>query len=72
MSNDKKSPLNDEQMLFTMITALVKRDGGEIRITADEMDAVTKKDLMLMYFDKKKQEIILTTSLMNPLSEEEH
>ncbi len=59
-------------MLFTMITALVKRDGGEIRITADEMDAVTKKDLMLMYFDKKKQEIILTTSLMNPLSEEEH
>jgi len=72
MSDDKKSPLNDQQMLFTMITALVKRAGGEIRITAEEMDSVTQKDMVLMYYDQALQEIILTTSLITAPSEEEH
>ena len=71
MSKDKRSALNDEQMLFTMITALVKRSEGEIRITEKEMDAVTTSDMVLMYYDKASSEIILTLHLLQgPASDE--
>ncbi len=57
--------LNDEQMLFTMLTALVKKNGGEIRITENEMDSVTTKDMVMMYYSKNTNEIILSLSLLN-------
>ena len=60
MDSDKRSALNDKEMLFTLLTALVKKFDGEIRISEDEMDAVTKKDMMTMYYDKSAKEIILS------------
>ena len=60
MKKEERSKLDDNQMLFTLITALVKRAGGEIRISEEEMDSVIKQDVMMMYYDKEASEIILT------------
>jgi hypothetical protein len=69
MDSDKRSALNDKEMLFTLLTALVKKFDGEIRISEDEMDAVTKKDMMMMYYDKSAKEIILSMHILdNPIS----
>tara|TARA_Y100000593_G_scaffold92587_1_gene184734 strand:- start:871 stop:1092 length:222 start_codon:yes stop_codon:yes gene_type:complete len=65
MKEKERSMLNDEQMLFTMLTALVKKNGGEIRITENEMDSVTTKDMVMMYYSKNTNEIILSLSLLN-------
>jgi hypothetical protein len=69
MNNDERSALNDERMLFTLLTAIVKKNDGEIRISEDEMDIVTKKDMMMMYYDKSAKEIILSMHILNnPIS----
>tara|TARA_R100001082_G_scaffold103379_3_gene74036 strand:- start:3058 stop:3273 length:216 start_codon:yes stop_codon:yes gene_type:complete len=70
MDEEARGALSDQQMLFTILTALVKKDGGEIRITEEEMDSVTKSDMMLMYYDKKKKEIILAMHMLSGPSEE--
>ena len=67
MGEKERSALEDEQMLFTLLTAIVKRSGGEIRISEDEMDSVSKKDMVMLYYDKPKKELILSTHfLKNP------
>ena len=60
MDSEERSALSDPQMLFTLLTALVKKAGGKIIISEDEMDAVTPGDMMSMYYDKGAQEIILS------------
>jgi hypothetical protein len=65
MDNSERSALDDKQMLFTLLTAILKKSGGEIRISENEMDSVVKKDMMMMYYDKAAKEIILTMSLIN-------
>ena len=70
MDIKERGSLSDEQMLFTILTALVKKADGEIRITEEEMDSVTKSDMMLMYYDKKKKEIILAMHMLSGPSEE--
>jgi len=70
MDEETRGALSDQQMLFTILTALVKKDGGEIRITEEEMDSVVKSDMMLMYYNKKKKEIILTMHMLTGPSEE--
>jgi hypothetical protein len=67
MGQQERSALKDEQMLFTLLTALVKRSGGEIRISEDEMDSVVKRDMVMLYYDKNNKELILSTHLLkNP------
>jgi len=65
MNSDERSALNDKNMLFTLLTAIVKKSDGEIRISEDEMDAVTKKDMMMMYYDKNAKEVILSLHLLS-------
>ena len=48
MKKEERSALTNENMLFTLLTAIVKKSGGEIRISENEMDSVTKKDMMMM------------------------
>jgi len=67
MSDEERGGLDDKEMLFTLVTALVKRTDGEIRISEDEMDSVTKQDMVMMYYDKGNQEIILTTHFLGEL-----
>ena len=71
MDSGERSALNDSDMLFTLLTALVKKSDGELRISEDEMDAVTKKDMMMMYHDKDKKEIILSLHMItSPVGDE--
>mgnify|MGYP001189287797 CR=1 FL=1 len=73
MDEQERSALQDEDMLFTLLTAIVKLNGGEIRISEDEMDSVTTKDMVMLYYDKPNKELILSTHfLKNPsLNKEE-
>jgi len=71
MKEEDRAPLNDTDMLFTLLTAIVKKSGREIRITEEEMDAVKKSDMMLMYYDKTNKEIILSLQLLKGPADEE-
>ena len=53
--------LNDPEYLFSMLTALVKKNGGFIKITKEELRSVTKGDLIGMYYEPKTDAIILKT-----------
>jgi len=65
MDEKERSTLNDKDMLFTLLTAIVKKHDGEIHISEDEMDSVTKTDMMMMYYDRKSKKIILSMHLLN-------
>jgi hypothetical protein len=69
MNGDERSAVNDKQMLFTLLTALVKKNDGEIRISESEMDSVSKKDMMMMYYDKENKEIILSMHLLSGMDD---
>lgn len=51
--------LNDAEYLFTLLTALVKKNDGFIKLTKKELDSVTKGDLIGMYYEPKTDAIIL-------------
>ena len=55
----KNSRLNDPNFLFTLLISLIKRGGGELRISSEDVLKVTKQDLVALMFDKKSEEIIL-------------
>jgi hypothetical protein len=71
MDSDERKALDDKQMLFTLLTAYLKKNGGEIRISEDEMDAVTKKDVVLLYYDKSSKEVILSLQFINKYGTQE-
>ena len=54
----KKSLQSDEYVL-TLLTACIKKSGGEISLTEEEIVAVTKTDLVGMFYDTKTEQIIL-------------
>ena len=66
MDNESRSLLNDEQMLFTILTAIVKNNEGHILIVTDEqMDSVSKEDTLLMYYDNQSNQIILSMNVLS-------
>ena len=71
MNQEERNALSREQLLYTMLCALVKKNDGEIRIKEDEMDEVTKHDMMAMYYDKPNKEIILSMHFLNTSIEDE-
>ena len=67
MGEKERLALRNEQMLFTLLAVIVKRSGGEIIIPEAEMDAVNKKDMVMLYYDKPNKELILSNHfLKNP------
>ncbi len=67
MGEKERSGLDDEQMLVNLLTAIVKINGGEIRIPEMEMDSVNRKDMIALYYDRPNKELILSTHfLKNP------
>ena len=60
----KKKLLEDSEWLFTMLTALVKKQGGELRIKDEELESVSKKDIVGLFYDKKDNCTVL--KLVNP------
>jgi len=65
MDQDERNALNKEQLLYTMLCALVKSNDGEIRISEKQMDTVTKHDMLAVYHDKKNGEVILSMNLLS-------
>jgi ABC-type lipopolysaccharide export system ATPase subunit len=51
--------LNDPEYLFSIVTMLVKKNGGKITITEEEMKNVSKGDLIGMYYEPKTGNLIL-------------
>ena len=51
--------LQDPEYLFSIITALVKKNDGKITITEEELKNVSKGDLIGMYYEPKTGNLIL-------------
>ena len=51
--------LNDPEYLFSLLTVLVKKYGGKITVTEEEMKSVTTGDLIGMYFEPNTGNVIL-------------
>ena len=51
--------LSDPEYLFSILTAIVKKNGGRIELTDEEMKTVSKGDLIGMYYDPKAETLIL-------------
>ena len=51
--------LQDADWLFSILTILVKKNGGKITITEEEMKNVSKGDLIGMYYEPKTGSLIL-------------
>lgn len=51
--------LNDPEYLFSILTALVKKNDGKITITESELKSVSKGDLIGMYYEPKTGNLIL-------------
>ena len=51
--------LQDPEYLFGILTMLVKKNGGKIVITEEEMKNVSKGDLIGMYYEPKTGSLIL-------------
>ena len=51
--------LNDAEFLFNILTIIVKKSGGKIKLTKEELNSVTKGDLIGMYFEPKTGAVIL-------------
>ena len=51
--------LQDPDYLFSLLTILVKKNGGQITLTEEEIKNVSKGDLIGMYFEPKTGNLIL-------------
>jgi hypothetical protein len=51
--------LNDPEYLFSILTAIVKKNGGKIVLTEEEMGSISKGDLIGMYYEPKTGNLIL-------------
>ena len=51
--------MQDPEYLFSILTALVKKNDGKITITEEELKNVSKGDLIGMYYEPKTGNLIL-------------
>ena len=51
--------LSDPEYLFSILTILVKKNGGKITLTEKEVKNVSKGDLVGMYYEPKTGNLIL-------------
>jgi len=50
--------MNDPDYLFAVLTAMVKKYGGTITLTKEELSVAQKGDLIGMYYEPKTDSII--------------
>ena len=63
MDRESRSALSNKDMLFTLLTAIIKKH-GQIIISEDEMSQVVKDDMVMMYYDKANKKIILSMHML--------
>jgi len=62
--------LDNKQYIFTLLTALVKRDPNqEIRLSEEELIQVTKRDVVALMWDKNTSEVVLKVNPINALDD---
>jgi len=60
-----KQDLNDKEYIFTLLASLIKRAGGEIRITEEQILNVLSTDVVTLLWDESKKEIVLQTEVFD-------
>jgi|TARA_A200000159_G_scaffold135570_1_gene134722 hypothetical protein len=50
--------MNDPEYLFAVLTAIVKKAGGSLTLTKEELTLAQKGDLIGMYYEPKTDSII--------------
>jgi len=53
------SKLDDKEYLFAMLAAIVKRSGGELRISEEELANLRQSDVIALLYDTKTGEVVL-------------
>ena len=51
--------LQDPDYLFSILTVIVKKSGGKITLTEEEMKSVSKGDFIGMYYEPETGSLIL-------------
>lgn len=51
--------LSDPDFLFSILTAIVKKSGGSITLTEEELKNISKGDFLGMYYEPKTGDLIL-------------
>ena len=54
-----KKSLQSGEYVLTLLTACIKKNDGEIKLTEEELASVTKTDLVGMFYDTKTEHLIL-------------
>ena len=54
-----KKSLQSSEYVLTLLTACIKKNDGEIKLTEEELAIVAKTDLVGMFYDTKTEELIL-------------
>lgn len=49
--------------VFTLLTAIIKKEGGTIKVTEEELNSVKTTDLVALSWDKNNNEAILSIGL---------
>ena len=50
--------MKDPEYLFSILAAIVKKSGGFLRLTEEEIKSVTKNDIIGMYFEPETNSIV--------------
>ncbi len=59
-----KKTLKNNDYVLTLLTAHIKKNGGQVVLTEEELHAVEKTDLVGMFYDTKKEVLVLR--IMDP------
>lgn len=50
--------MKDPEYLFSILAAIVKKNGGFLRLTEEEIKAVNKDDIIGMYFEPETNSLV--------------
>ena len=51
--------LDNKEYIFALLTALVKREGGELRITEEQVLDIFATDVVSLFWDEVTREVVL-------------
>ena len=50
--------MKDPEYLFAILATIVKKNGGFLRLTQEEIEAVSKNDIIGMYFEPETNSLV--------------
>jgi len=54
-----KKLLDDKEHLFTMLSAIIKKFGGEVTITREDLEIIQPSEALSLIYDPVKKQIIM-------------